>query len=486
MNLHVLLVEDNPGDADLAREWLAESPAALVDVRVSPTLADATEQLERSVFDAVLLDLDLPDSRGVDTLRRVRAAAQDVPVVVVSGAATTDLRDELRATGAAEVLSKEEANSWLFSRCVLYVVERNRAEARHAELAALLETTPDAILVVGSDKTVRYVNQAAVDLFGVERSALLGETMAFSVKDRTTTEVGVPRRDGERVCEMRVVPMTWKSEPASLASLRDVTEEREATELRRRADELEAENDRIQDITRLKSEFLANMSHELRTPLNAVIGFSQLLHSGKVAPDAPEYREFLGDILSSGRHLLRLINDILDLAKVEAGRMEFHPEDLDLRDAIREVVMILRSSETERRVRVRTELSDEVARVYVDAVRLTQVLYNFLSNALKFAAREGQVIVRSLPEGPDAFRIEVEDDGDGIDPKDLGKLFNEFQQIGAGRSRRRQGTGLGLAFTKRIVEAQGGHVGVRPNPDRGCTFFAVFPRRVESSVLEVL
>src|SRR2546425_796816 len=226
-----------------------------------------------------------------------------------------------------------------------------------------------------------------------------------------------------------------------------------------------------------KSQFLANMSHELRTPLNAILGFTQLLHEGEVGPLTDQQRDFLGNVLTSSRHLLRLINDVLDLAKVESGKLDFRPESIDLAQVTGEVGAILRTTASEEQVRVEMAIDPAIGRVVLDPARLKQVLYNYLSNALKFTPAGGVVTVRAVPEGADFFRIEVHDTGDGIQPEELPRLFVEFQQLDAGAAKKHAGTGLGLALTKRIVEAQGGTVGVRSTPGAGSVFHAVLPRR---------
>lgn len=245
---------------------------------------------------------------------------------------------------------------------------------------------------------------------------------------------------------------------------------------------LVAQNRRIEEANRLKSEFLANMSHELRTPLNAIIGFSELMHDGKVGPIADNHREYLGDVLSSAQHLLQLINGVLDLAKVESGKMEFHYVPMDLRKIISEVCEVLRTLMSATRATVVIEIDSGLEEVWVDPSRLKQVLYNYLSNALKFSAEGGQVWVRARREGHDRYRIEVEDRGIGIKAEDIPRLFTEFQQLDLSAGKKYQGTGLGLALTKRIVEAQGGHVGLRSAGDRGSVFYAVYPSRPAEQV----
>ena len=269
--------------------------------------------------------------------------------------------------------------------------------------------------------------------------------------------------------------------PAVQRALREATERRMTLEVRHRSEQLELQNRRIQEASRLKSEFLANMSHELRTPLNAIIGFAELLHDGQVNPASPQHQEFLGDILASGRHLLQLINDVLDLAKVEAGKLEFRPEPIQINRVIQEVCAILRTAESSKRINLETEIDATVDELVLDPGRLKQVAYNYLSNALKFTGIGGHVTIRVVAEGPDHFRFEVQDSGTGVAPKDLGKLFIEFQQLDTGLNKRHQGTGLGLALTKRLVEAQGGTVGVTSELGTGSTFFAVLPRHTSAT-----
>ena len=237
------------------------------------------------------------------------------------------------------------------------------------------------------------------------------------------------------------------------------------------------------EASQAKSEFLAKMSHELRTPLNAIIGFAQLMYEGKVGHMAEPHQEYMGDILSSSQHLLQLINDVLDLAKVEAGKMEFRPEQLDPVRPVTEVRDILRSLAASKRIRVTIEADPTLGEVTSDAARLKQILYNYLSNALKFTDEGGAVTIRVLPEGAEYFRIEVEDTGIGIHSDDLHRLFIEFQQLDGGVAKKYQGTGLGLALTRRIVESQGGRVGVESEPGKGSRFSAIIPRFLGTSPL---
>jgi signal transduction histidine kinase len=243
--------------------------------------------------------------------------------------------------------------------------------------------------------------------------------------------------------------------------------------------ELEERNRLIEKASRMKSEFLANMSHELRTPLNGIIGFTELMHDGKVGPVTPNHKEYLGDVLSSAKHLLSLINDILDLSKVETGKFEFRPERLKLGKIIGEVRDIVRAMAVKKQIAIKTEIDCAVDEVFLDAAKLKQVLYNYLSNALKFTPDGGRIIVRAVADDESQFRIEVEDTGIGIPAGDIGRLFVEFQQLDSSSAKKYPGTGLGLALTKKIVEAQGGRVGARSTAGHGSVFFAILPKNAD-------
>ena len=247
-------------------------------------------------------------------------------------------------------------------------------------------------------------------------------------------------------------------------------------------EDLAEQNRRIQQADRLKSEFLAKTCRTgLRTPLNAIIGFAEIMHDGKVGPISSQHKEYLGDVLTSARHLLQLINDILNLSKVEAGKMEFRPVRVNLALAVQEARAIVRAMAAKKRINLRSEIDPSLCEIEIDPRSLKQILYNYLSNALKFTPEGGVVTVRAKPQDVDHFRIEVQDNGIGIRAEDRQRLFVEFQQLHASAGKKYSGTGLGLALTKKIVEAQGGRVGVESAPETGSIFYAVLPQSPRAS-----
>lgn len=268
----------------------------------------------------------------------------------------------------------------------------------------------------------------------------------------------------------------WTQELEHRVTERTVELEAIQAELRVKNDELLEQYKREQLQSRHKSEFLANMSHELRTPLNAIIGFSELLQRGRVGAVSTQQAEYLGDVLASARHLLQLINDVLDLARIESGKIELHAESIALKPTLAEVAAVMRALLLTKNVELEVAVEPGLTTVNTDVGKLKQIVYNYVSNAIKFSHAGGRVVLRALAEGRDDFRIEVQDFGLGIRMEDQLRLFEEFEQLDLAHARKLGGTGLGLALTRRLVEAQGGHVGVTSEYGRGATFFAVLPR----------
>ncbi|MBX3624974.1 MAG: PAS domain-containing protein [Rhizobacter sp.] len=267
-------------------------------------------------------------------------------------------------------------------------------------------------------------------------------------------------------------------EPARLLGMViDITDRVEAEGLRVQRVQLEAENRQVVEASRVKSEFLANMSHELRTPLNAVIGFADILRSPLLPADSPKRDEYLGHIANGGRHLLELINDVLDLAKVEAGKLELTPLPLGLPGLVAEVTGMLQAEADRKRITVEVQLDPSLHDLVLDPARLKQVLYNFLSNAIKFTGSGGRVQLRAVAEDAAWWRLEVEDNGVGIAAADQARLFMPFQQVHSGLAKTHGGTGLGLALTRRLAELQGGSVGLRSELGVGSVFHVRLPRR---------
>ena len=439
----------------------------LVSRRITRPVAALTAAAERvaSSDDATMPPLAIERAPGNEVGRLVDAFTRMSSRVNESRRAWEEQVEEAQALAEELEVTNDE------------LAESNRAlAASERSLSTTLDSIADAVIAADMDGHVIRMNPVAERLTGWSKAEAIGcplETV-FPV-----VEESLVSRDGKRV------PIATSRAPirdgAGRATgvvlvFRDLTAERRTAEVRMQALRADVESRRAQEASRLKSEFLANMSHELRTPLNAIIGFTEILHAKKVAPTSPEHDEYLGDVLTSGRHLLQLINDILDLSKIEAGKLQFFPEGVDLTHLVGEVVAGLHPTIAEKRIQVASHVADGLTDVIVDAARFKQVLYNYVSNALKFTPAGGRVTIHLEATGSQ-IRLEVADTGIGIAAQDMPRLFTAFEQLDSGIRKRHAGTGLGLALVKRLIEAQGGSVGVTSAEGEGATFFATLPRR---------
>jgi protein-histidine pros-kinase len=353
-------------------------------------------------------------------------------------------------------------------------------------LHELLEAMPDAIVMVDGDGRIALANSQAQRLFRYERGDLLGRPIECLLPQRfRDTHAGHRngffahprargmgegmdlygrRGDGEEFpVEISLSPVQTEDGPMVLSAIRDVTERK-----RVEASLLQA--------SRLKSQFLANMSHELRTPLNGIIGFSELLVDGKVGALTERQHSFVLDIANSGKHLLHLVNDLLDISKIEAGRMELHEEMFDVATAIEEACAVLATTVASKQLALSWTLEKGLVQARLDRQKFKQVLLNLASNAVKFTDPGGSVRVTAGCVGGDLI-LSVRDTGIGISEADRGRLFVEFERLDPTNAERRPGTGLGLALTRRLAELQGGHIRVESQLGVGSEFVVTLPMR---------
>jgi signal transduction histidine kinase len=361
-----------------------------------------------------------------------------------------------------------------------------------ASLRGIIERLPDGIVIVDRQGDIRFANPAAERLFGRAADELVGTAFGFPVIVGETTEIEIVQRGGGAVvhAELRVVDADWEDEHVELIALRDITDRKQAEE---RAQQIGFEREarlEAEAASRAKSEFLAIMSHELRTPLNAVLGYSELLELGISGPLNDQMREQIGRIRMSGSHLLALVNDILDLAKVEAGRLTVSAGPASAEGTIAAAIALVQPQAATAGLQLVVVPVPKPAPIYVgDDERVRQIIVNLLSNAIKFTAPGGKITVEvAVTDTPAAeTRLQphrqyvcfsVADTGRGIAEDKLLSIFDPFVQAESGHARPREGSGLGLTISRRLARLMGGDLTVKSRVGEGSTFTLCLPVNV--------
>jgi PAS domain S-box-containing protein len=388
-----------------------------------------------------------------------------------------------------------------------------RLRDQHFYTRSLLESNIDALMTTDTRGIITDVNKQMEALTGCTRDELIGAPFKNYFTDPQRAEEGITRvlNEGkvtnyELTARDRDGSLTVVSYNATTFHDRDrrlqgvFASARDMTELKAIEGALKQKNVELEEASRMKSEFLANMSHELRTPLNAIIGFSEVLGDGLLGDMTEKQRRFIDDIFKSGKHLLSLINDILDLSKVEAGKMLLDLDFVELDALLRNSLAIVKGQAAVRHVRLNLRVADDLGNINADGRKLKQIVYNLLSNAVKFTTDGGEVVLRAdrvqradvggldgrragrafrLADSDfsEFVRIRVTDSGIGMSPEDLERLFEPFSQVDSGLARQFEGTGLGLAMVKLLTDLHGGAVAVESEAGKGSCFTVWIPMR---------
>ena len=503
------LVADNPSQAARARhmqlmidariDWL-ERNVQLIDAqpfRRSRVDVSAGTSLDRQI-DMLATDMFSEEQHLLRHRQRMEAD-----------------RAQMSAIGfGALLLLLLLAVPFLYARLREAFDEKQRVAEEARRLVDVIDRTPDLIAMSTPAGDVAYINRAIRELLGIgdmPASEVKREKVYNPASLNLVLRTGIPHAiaHGSWSGETRWLTAAGKEVPVSQVLIahrqldgsvtlstiaRDISAAKEAERV------LEEKNRQIEQASRMKTEFMATMSHELRTPLNAIIGFSSVIRDGLAGRVDATVREYANDILDSGRHLLELINDILDLSTIESGNLRLEPGIVDGNDLAASGMTIMREQASARGIRMLQVISPEIRGLWLDPRKTRQIIFNLLSNAVKFTPQSGEVrlamrlVPRSQVEAqqpgdsrrlfalpPSAFleflEISVSDTGVGIAQSDLFRLFQPFTQLDASRSRAFEGTGLGLVMVRRLVELQGGALLVESVPGKGTRLTAWLPLR---------
>lgn len=372
-------------------------------------------------------------------------------------------------------------------KLILEIREHEKVEERlkksEEKYRSFLESTEDSIYMVDCNGNYQYMNPKHLARLGIGNFCGRGygdchqaaDTDVFIESVRRVYETGkTEQHEHEHLGKWFIRSLSPIKDPLTKSVTSVIVISTDIT-VRKKAEEIHNENERLSFANKAKSEFLANMSHELRTPLNSIIGFTELM-SKKIAGDLNVKQErYVENVLNSSKFLLNLINDILDLSKVEAGKIELITEKISIPIVIDETITLLKERASKNKVVLKKELDTDLDIIEADKQRIKQILFNLLNNAIKFSKTDGGVVVvRTKIEGTNAI-ISVYDTGIGIREEDLGKLFREFEQVNVDITRNYGGTGLGLAISKKLVELHGGRIWVDSRFGEGSTFTFSLP-----------
>ncbi len=508
--LRVLFVEDEPDDVELILTRLRKAGYDVQHTRVD-TASAMRAALQDRTWDIVIADYRMPAFSGPEALELLRASGQDLPFLLASGAIGEDAAVEMMRAGAHDCFNKDR-----LTRLVPAIerelrearVRRERARAQEAlreseqrfrELAAML---PEVVFEMDAHGRITFVNQKGLEAMGFEPEDLAGGlevTHFFSETDRELLrgdvqkvlrgqqlsgfEYNARRKDGTVFPVLvRANAIEREHRPVGLRGIMfDITERKRAE-----AELLSAHRMALgaEAASTAKSRFLANMSHEIRTPMNAIIGMTELTLRTELTP---QQREYLEAVQASSESLLNLLNDILDLSKIEADRIELEEIDFDLSELIDQVAQMMAQRAEEKGLELVQRVSSDVPqRLHGDPLRLRQILTNLVGNAVKFTER-GRVTVESTTlaetDGEVTILFSVRDTGVGIPVEKQDVIFESFSQVDSSTARRFGGTGLGLSISKRLVELMRGAIWVNSREGKGSTFsfYVVLDRASEGA-----
>ena len=533
--MRVLLVEDNDDDALLIRESLS---GTALEIDRAERLSTALAQLTLGKFDAVLLDLSLPDAWGLETIRRLRREAAAVPIVVLTGLNDEEIAMRAVEEGAQDYLFKGQADGHLLARSLRYAVQRHRAEETLKErnrellilqkisetilgsldLKAVLEKILEEAMVTDSfdlgnirlldrsgemlevvagrgyrhsehvlgHRALARTTESEQSKFGdrLFREPCIEEELQQCGGYRTLKKEGVEsfimvpvRANGEVVGTLQLASRTpRKFKPEEVNLLQTIGNQLGvAVQKAQLYEETVRQAVELERANKLQADFTAMIAHDLRSPLMNIMGVAEVMVAGMFGSVSREQTKWLGRIQSNSQSLVDLVSDFLDVSKLESGYIDLSRETLNLSGLIQKNLDSYRVLALDKKISIRGSVDPSLPVIHADPRRLDQVLSNLISNAIKFTREDGEVEVGAALMDAARVKVWVGDNGVGIAANEIGRLFEKYRQGGNVKHSSHRGTGLGLVICKMIVEAHGGRIWVESVEGKGTTFFFSLP-----------
>jgi signal transduction histidine kinase/DNA-binding response OmpR family regulator len=504
----VLLIEDNSSDAVLIADNILLDGNGGFAIKTAGTLKEGI--LLSGGYDVVLLDMWLPDSSGIETLLKFRESAAAVPVIIITGLDNTEVSIKAIQSGAQDYIVKDSLTGKMVIRAIMYAIERkaitDSLEGARMDLERVIDGAPIMMFVAGRDMQIKKCNETASEFTGVSRADALGKRLGGILRCEncaadglTCIESDVCRKcpfylylndaaaSGESFSRIEVkkniyingapveyyflmsmVPLKYNSEDCFLISLEDITMNKKSAEKKSEA------INKMRELDMLKSNFVAMISHELRSPMTAIKGFLEIVISGVGGSVSAQQTEYLEIIRSNTDRLMNLINDILDMAKMESGTFPVVKSVCNIEKLLKKIIKETVGLASKKMIIVEKEGVEGDMTAEIDEFRIAQVMVNLISNAIKYSPEKSKILIGSKIIDADAIpgslpvsdsagnsryvMIYVKDLGDGIEKVHLGRIFDRFYQVNQKDNQVLKGVGLGLNISKNIVEAHDGFI----------------------------
>jgi len=489
----VLLIEDNPGDTRLIRGMIPQFEAPQFNLECVERLSAGLEYLAREEVDVVLLDLNLPDSHGLDTFNRVHAFVPDVPIIVLTGLDDEKLVIKGVKGGAHDYLVKGEVSSSLLVRSICYAIERQqllmdlkqKSEDLHFAKESfynIVQISEDGMVVIDQQGVVRFANKSAISQFKLDSRRLIGSLFGRPIVSGNITEIDILCADGTKgLAEMRVVNTRWQGKTAHLAMLRDITDRKRAEELLIRQEKLKDYSDKLERMVEERTKELRDaqdqlvrheklailgqlaggVSHELRNPLGAIRNAIYFLNMAIENPE-PEVKESLEIIEKEVTTSNRIITALLDFARPRPPTRQ----KVNLNGLLKDVLSQIKMPES---IKLIYQLNNSLPLILADKVQLDRVFNNIIQNAIQAMPEGGRLLVKSGHLSSGWVAVSITDTGKGVPDEYIDKLFEPLF------TSRAKGIGLGLSITKTLVERHDGTIDVMSKEGEGSTFVVKLP-----------
>ncbi len=479
--IRVLLIEDNPGYAEVIRIMLEKVRDACFDVVSVRQLSEGLQGLSDEHIDVVLVDLKLPDSQGIDTFNKVYAKRPDVPIIVLTVTDNDELAFNAVQKGAQDYLVKDQVDAKLLVRAIRYGIERKRMEDMLLNAAQEWRTTfdgiSDVLCLIDTERNIircnkamtQFLNKSFADIIGrnccelVHGTSELIEGCPFERMRKTRSSEAVVLQRGARWLRISVDPLL--DDDGKLVGgvhiMSDITKEKE--------------------IDTMKSELISNVSHELRTPLSTIKEGIALIFDGALGSIQEGQKDMLARVKNNIDRLARLINDLLDMSQIEAGKLELQKSSVSITAIVEEVLSSFQNQVEKKQIQLKPRMKKDASPLYIDPDRIRQVLTNLIANSIKFTPAHGCIELGIKDTGREV-KISVKDTGIGIARENIAGLFDRFAQFNRVYGPGERGTGLGLAISKEIVEMHGGKICVESEIGKGSTFTLSLPRLTQDEI----